>query len=43
MRLVVPLRLAALPFLEEVCYAFVAGVLEAELFEVDVQLSPPLS
>ena len=29
--LVVPLRLAALPLLEEVCYAFVAGVWEAEL------------
>ena len=29
--LVVPLRLAALPLLEEVCYAFVAGVWEVEL------------
>ena len=27
----VPLKLAALPFLEEVCYVFVAGVWEAEL------------
>ena len=34
--LVVPLRLAALPFLEEVCYAFVAGVWEAELLAVRV-------
>ena len=27
----VPLRLAALPFLVEVCYVFVAGVWEVEL------------
>ena len=31
LRLVVPLRPAALPFLVEVCYGFVVGVLEAEL------------
>ena len=31
LRLVVPLRLAALPFLAEVCYVFVAGVWEVEL------------
>ena len=31
LRLVVPLRLAALLFCEEFCYVFVAGVLEAEL------------
>ena len=30
--LVVPLRLAALPFLEEVCFAFVVGVWEEELW-----------
>ena len=30
-RLVVPLRPAALPFLVEVCYVFVAGVWEVEL------------
>ena len=29
--LLAPLRLAALPFLEEVCYVFVEGILEAEL------------
>ena len=29
--LVAPLRLAALPFFEEVCYAFVVGVWEAEM------------
>ena len=29
--LVAPLRLAALPFLEEVCYASVVGVWEVEL------------
>ena len=28
----VPLGLAALPFLEEVCYVFVVGVWEVELF-----------
>ena len=28
---VAPLRLAALPFLEEFCYAFVVGVCEVEL------------
>ena len=31
LRLVVPLRLAALPFLAEACYEFVAGVWEVEL------------
>ena len=31
-RLVVPLGLAALPFLEEVCHVFVVGVWEVELF-----------
>ena len=31
LRLVVPLRLAALPFLVEVCYVFVADVWEVEL------------
>ena len=31
LRLVVPLRPAALPFLVEVCYVFVAGVWEVEL------------
>ena len=30
-RLVAPVGLAALPFLVEVCYAFVVGVFEAEL------------
>ena len=30
-RALVPLRLAALPFLVEVCYVFVAHILEAEL------------
>ena len=30
--LVAPLRLAALPLLEEVCYAFVVGVWEVELW-----------
>ena len=33
---VVPLRLAALPFLVEVCYVFVAGVWEVELLAVRV-------
>ena len=31
-----PLKLAALPFLAEVCYGFVTGVWEAELLEVRV-------
>ena len=33
-KLEVPLKLAALPFLAEVCYAFVGGVWEAELLVV---------
>ena len=34
---IVWLRLAALPFLEEVCYAFVVGVCEVELWAAVVQ------
>ena len=33
--LVVPLKLAALPISEEVCYVFVVGVLEAELLDAE--------
>ena len=36
LKLEVLLKLAALPFLEEACYAFVAGVWEAELLAVRV-------
>ena len=35
---VAPLRLAALPFLEEVCYVFVADVWEAELLVARVRV-----
>ena len=36
LKLEVPLKLAALPFLAEVCYGFVTGVWEAELLAVRV-------
>ena len=35
-KLDIPLKLAALPFLAEVCYGFVAGVWEAELLAAGV-------